>query len=465
MTGSATESVGVDIVTTTISGSLQDQRKVGRIGETFELLTDRPVRVHVADSHEEAARTTRDIVAAGGRTLVSAGGAGTFNAVLGGASRGGVVPSGLKLGYLRKGSADLIGKALGMPDDLAEGAAALVSGLDSGLTIPADVLTVSAEQEDGSRQEKPLLGFGGVGVFGEVPVFTESRLVKLYKGVLGSLFGDYGPFYVGLALALGRWNVLRSMGRVEQMTLQLDDERTGPALWATVIFVNGDLGKAFPLGQGLSIGSGTFRVVALRYEGIGKSLGQVRSARSGALLDDPRRHDAYVAEGSRLTIRPVSRGPYMVNVDGVRLPSWGDVEMKVGGRIQLIPGRGPHAVPLRGFAVERSSGPPDQGPDRARFTYGSITVGRPLPGVCYPWLDPTRSHRCATRMTIARGPLSSRLSSPPGYWRLPSRPTIRMPAHSPGAHGGCPRLVLQATTSRLSSIRWGSQRRPWVVST
>jgi diacylglycerol kinase family enzyme len=73
------------------------------------------VRVHVASSHAEAQAMTSAIVSGGGRTVVSAGGAGTFNAVLEGAHAGGAVPPDLRLAFLRKGSADLIGKAMGMP--------------------------------------------------------------------------------------------------------------------------------------------------------------------------------------------------------------------------------------------------------------------------------------------------------------------------------------------------------------
>ena len=56
------------------------------------------------------------LAAEGVRHLVSAGGSGTFNAVLEGCCDSGVALGEIRLGFLRKGSADLIGKVLGMPD-------------------------------------------------------------------------------------------------------------------------------------------------------------------------------------------------------------------------------------------------------------------------------------------------------------------------------------------------------------
>ena len=40
----------IDVIATTISGSLADQRKVGRIGPAFRARTRRPVRVHAVDN-------------------------------------------------------------------------------------------------------------------------------------------------------------------------------------------------------------------------------------------------------------------------------------------------------------------------------------------------------------------------------------------------------------------------------
>src|SRR6185503_6680857 len=106
---------------------------------------------------------------------------------------------------------------------------------------------------------------GGFGVFGEVPRISETRLIKYYKGFLGTLLGDLGPFYVAITLATGWWLRRHLLRRIPPMTLTLDEEELPPAIWATVFVLNGDLGRDFPLGRGLPLASGTFRVIALRY--------------------------------------------------------------------------------------------------------------------------------------------------------------------------------------------------------
>jgi diacylglycerol kinase family enzyme len=304
------------------------------------------VRVHTANSHDEARAIARDLVAGHSRLIVSAGGAGTFNAVLEGAHLDGAPPPSLRLGFLRKGSADLIGKVLGISDDLPSAAAAIVEGIDADHRVAADVLAVSARDTGGREALRHIVGFGGVGIFGEVPRFTESRLIKIYKGVLGSLLGDLGPFLVGLALAALWWQVQRVLGRVPAMSLEMDDERFPPATWGAVMVLNGDLGPEFPLGRGLPLDGGAFRVVALRYVGVRRAWRQIEAARSGVVLDDPDRYDAVVRSVRSLAVRPIDPRRYMVNVDGGRMIARGELRLSVSGRVWLI-----------GSGRNRASGP------------------------------------------------------------------------------------------------------------
>ena len=333
----------IEVIATTMSGSIQDQRKVQQIGPEFRSQTSRPVRVHAADSHAEARAIAHAIVAEGGRTLVSAGGAGTFNAVLEGAHLNGTVPADLRLAFLRKGSADLIGKVLGIPDQLPAAVEAIVEGIEADRRVQADILAVETTEPDGRVQRRHLVGFGGIGVFGEVPRFTESRLIKVYKGVLGSLLGDLGPFFVGLALATGWWQLQRLFGRVPPMSLTLDDHQVPPETWGAVLVLNGDLGAEFPLGRGLRLGSGSFRVIALRYRGLRQALRQIKAARRGTILDEPERYGAVVRTVRRLTVRPTEARPYMVNVDGGRMLTRGEARISVSGQVWLISGPQPAA--------------------------------------------------------------------------------------------------------------------------
>ncbi len=330
----------IDVIATTMSGSIEDQRKVGRIGPEFRARTARPVRVHLAHTHAEAEQQAHTAIRGGARLLVSAGGAGTFNAVLEGAHVEGRLPDDLRLGFLRKGSADLIGKVLGIPDRLPEAVEAIVGGIESGDTVAFDVLAVDATAPDGAPVTRHLVGFGGFGVFGEIPRFTESRLIKAYKGVLGQLFGDLGPFMTGFALATVHWNVERLRGRRPQLVLALDDDELAPQDWVAVILLNGDLGRDFALGRGLDLASGSFRVIALRFVGLRALLRQVAACRTAAVLDEPERYGAVVATVRRLTVRPEDPDlEQLVNVDGLKLPVRGPVTVSVVGRATLVPGR------------------------------------------------------------------------------------------------------------------------------
>ena len=215
-----------------MSGSFEDQRKVERIEPAFCGATQRPVRLHQAHTHAEARAIAHDLVLGGGRIIVSAGGAGTLNAVLDGCHIDGAVPSDLRLAFLRKGSADLIGKVLQVPDELSSAATAISEAIDADRYVEADVLSVEARQPDAAVQRMHMVGFGGLGVFGDVPRFTETRVTKYYKGLLGTLFGDLGPFYVGLVLAALWWWVRRHLGRVPPLRLTFDGDPLPTRQWA-----------------------------------------------------------------------------------------------------------------------------------------------------------------------------------------------------------------------------------------
>jgi len=343
----------VEVIATTMSGSFEDRRKVGDIAAAFRDVTDRPVRVHRADTHGEAEQLARLIVAAGGRTIVSAGGAGTFNAVLEGSLVAGAAPDDLRLAFLRKGSADLIGKVLHVPDDLAGAAAGIANGIETRRDVPADVLEVATAEPDGARRQRHIVGFGGFGVFGEVPRFTESRFIGFYKGMLGTLLGDLGPFFVGLALAAVSWSLRLVTGKVPRVAVTVDGESLPPRRAVSVIVLNGDLGNDFPLGRGLALASGTFRVVILHHRGVRTMARQIAGGRSGKLLDDPDAYAADVRDVRSLEVRPVGSAPrFMVNVDGLRLITRGTVTISVGHRVRLVDAGLPPSRPSAGAETQ-----------------------------------------------------------------------------------------------------------------
>ena len=106
-----------------------------------------------------------------------------------------------------------------------------------------------------------------------------------------------------------------------------------------MLVLNGDLGADSPLGRGLRLGSGSFRVVVLRYRGLRQALRQIRAARRGTILDEPKRYGAVVKTVRRLIVQPTEARPYMVNVDGGRMLTRGEVRISVSGQVWLISGR------------------------------------------------------------------------------------------------------------------------------
>ena len=83
----------------------------------------------------------RSLLAEGRRLLISAGGSGTFNAVLEGCCDSRVPLGEIRLGFLRKGSADLLGKVLGMPDEIEAAVAVFAESIRAGHVMPCDVLS------------------------------------------------------------------------------------------------------------------------------------------------------------------------------------------------------------------------------------------------------------------------------------------------------------------------------------
>ena len=95
----------IDVIATTISGSVSDWKKVKRIVPLFAQHGYEDVRLHEVDSHTEARKVACDALKAGGKIPISAGGSGTFRAVLEGCIDSEVELSDIRLGFLRKGSA------------------------------------------------------------------------------------------------------------------------------------------------------------------------------------------------------------------------------------------------------------------------------------------------------------------------------------------------------------------------
>lgn len=324
---------GIEVIATTISGSIRDWGKVERIVPLFREHGRDDVALHVVDSHREARERTRQLVASGCRQIISAGGSGTFNAVLEGCIDAGVGLGDVVLGFLRKGSADLIGKVLGMPDQIEEAVRVFATSLAEGRTAACDVIRA----ESGGAVPRHFVGYGGAEIFGRIPHFTENRFIKYYKGVLSQVFGDLGPFFVGASLASIEKACRGLAGRRRQWTIAVDGQERARGAYQALILVNGDLGPDLPFARGVPLGSGDFHLFGLRDLGVWRLPGQFRRSFDATILNDPGRwgFEHYRVAGT-LTLSPSGAGPFPINADGSTMCCRDSARFQIVDRVRLI---------------------------------------------------------------------------------------------------------------------------------
>lgn len=325
----------IDVIATTISGSISDWGKVKHIVPLFEKYGFDNVSLYAVDSHKEVREKTTECINSGSRIIISAGGSGTFNSALEGCCDSEVGLSELSLGFLRKGSADLIGKVLGMPDNIDEAIKVFADSIIANTRIKCDV--IFAESEKGDSPPRHFVGYGGVEIFGEIPTYTENRFIKYYKGVLSQVFGDMGPFFVGACLA----STSKTLGSItsgnRKWNIYQDDKLQAKNKYQALIIVNGDLGKNLPLAKDVPLGSGDFYLFGLRNLGLLKLPGQFKHAWKATIQENPEKwgFESYRISKS-LKLEPTKRGKFNVNIDGSTMQCIDSVSFKITDQIKLI---------------------------------------------------------------------------------------------------------------------------------
>lgn len=324
----------IDVIATTISGSISDWKKVERIAPLFAERGFSALDLHVTESHAEARAKAAELLGAGGRLLISAGGSGTFNAVLEGCCDSGVPLGEIELGFLRKGSADLLGKVLGMPDEIEAAADVFADAIAHRHLMPCDVLS-ARDASDANARPRHFVGYGGAALFGRIPHYTENRFTKWYKGVLSQLFGDLGPFTTGMALALCE-KLLRGPFDRPLWHVIVDGEPAALDRYQALVVVNGYLGPDLAFSDD-ALGSGRFHLFGLRDIGMLRLPRQALKARSGTILDDPERWgmEHHVAQERLELVRNDGRA-FPLNVDGSTLHCLGGAALKRVDSIGLI---------------------------------------------------------------------------------------------------------------------------------
>ena len=320
----------INVIATTISGSIKDWKKIDLIKGEFEKFYKGEIEVYVVDSHEEARKKTNELVKKGEKIIVSAGGAGTFNSVLEGSRVGNTFPSQLRLGFLRKGSADLIGKVLNIPDKLPAAARIISNSVKKDKVMKADVIENTI-----NGKNYHFIGFGGVGIFGIVPYFTENRFKRYYKGILGLLFGDRGPFVFGLALSALKYYKDKFFRKI-RFIINADGKKLPSEQYSGIIIMNGDLGEDFPLEREMPLSCGYFKVILLKDLGLFNTYSQMTHAWKGDLKDYKEKLGVEMIKTKSLTIIPESSNEYMVNVDGLLVKTKGQINYRISDRIKLI---------------------------------------------------------------------------------------------------------------------------------
>jgi diacylglycerol kinase family enzyme len=325
----------IDVIATTISGSIKDWGKIKRIKELFHQNGEEDVEVFAVDSHRSAREKAAELLRSGGSIIISAGGSGTFNSIIEGCFDAGVDLGNLRLGFLRKGSADLIGKTLGMPDEIEEAIQVFVESIRQEKAVPCDVILARSEDPDATPRR--FVGYGGAEIFGRIPYFTENRFMKYYKGILSQFFGDLGPFFVGTQLAvLSR--LLRSIGRKKtQWEIEVDGKVVSQGKFQAMIVVNGDLGKDLPFARSVPLGSGDFHLFSFKDLGFHRLYGQMKRAWNASIQEDPDRwgFESFCIK-ERLVLKPDQGESFPINVDGSTLRCRGSASFQIVDRIHLL---------------------------------------------------------------------------------------------------------------------------------
>ncbi len=304
----------IEIIATTISGSIADWSKVKQIVPLFHKYGFTDVNLVEVSSHEKARDAARAALENSCRYPISVGGSGTFRAVLEGCIDSGYPLSDIRLGFLRKGSADLIGKSLGMPDEIENSIRVLAEAISDDRWESADILTARVRSDRVHTHH--FIGYGGTGIFGRIPYFTENRFRKLYKGVLGQFFGDLGPFTVGMCLALVEKTIKLVYLQPQITQIQVDGELVAEGRYQAVIVVNGYLGPDLPFSD-KPLGSGEFYVFGIRDLGFLKLYSQAKQTLRGEISAHPVKlgFESYVAK-KRLELWNKSNHMFPVNIDG-----------------------------------------------------------------------------------------------------------------------------------------------------
>jgi len=155
--------------------------------------------------------------------------------------------------------------------------------------------------------------------------------MKWYKGILSQFFGDLGPFTTGMILSLGEQFFRRSL----EWTIEVDGAQVAKAKYHALILVNGYLGADLSFSD-KPLNSKCFQLFGLRNIGRTKLMQQATKARSGKILENPKKwgFDEFTIN-KKLILTP-NRSNFPVNVDGSTMHAEKSIEFSLVGAVPLL---------------------------------------------------------------------------------------------------------------------------------
>ncbi len=149
----------------------------------------------------EAARLATDAAIAGYRLVVAVGGDGTINEVVNGLFGSGPPPADLQLGVVQAGRGSDFGRTVGVPSDMREALARLISGRTQQLDIGRMTYYAGRRGQDASNQHtRYFANVAGVGFDAEVAVRADRG-----RQAMGRMLGGSIPYLTALGLSLVRY--------------------------------------------------------------------------------------------------------------------------------------------------------------------------------------------------------------------------------------------------------------------
>lgn len=162
--------------------------------------------------HGEAVQLAANAVQAGYRLVVAVGGDGTINEVVNGLLLNGPPPADLEMGVVQAGRGSDFGRTVGVPSDMREALARLISGRTQRLDIGR--MTYQVGRHAGELMTRYFANVAGVGFDAEVAARADRG-----RQTMGRVLGGNIPYLSALALSLLRYRNRRVIVEADGVVL------------------------------------------------------------------------------------------------------------------------------------------------------------------------------------------------------------------------------------------------------